>query len=67
MSTKEYLGDSVYAEFDGEGIRLTTDNGYGPTNTIYIDGEVYASLVMFVERIRNESAPPQGPENEEAP
>jgi hypothetical protein len=28
---KQYIGDSVYAEFDGCGITLTTENGGAPT------------------------------------
>ena len=49
---KDYLGDSVYAEtgdFPGEVI-LTTDNGDGPSNTIYLDPQVFQALVQFVAR-----------------
>lgn len=46
---KVYLGDSVYASFDGYHVILTTENGYpdDPRNTIAIDDEVYASLRDF--------------------
>lgn len=49
---KDYLGDSVYAEFDGNGVTLTTNNGYldDPRNTIYLEPEVYRALLQFVER-----------------
>jgi hypothetical protein len=40
MGDKVYLGDSVYAQFDGFGIILTTENGLGPTNTIVLEPEV---------------------------
>jgi hypothetical protein len=46
---KEYLGDSVYAEFDGNVLVLTTDNGLGPSNTIYLEPEVYGALAAFVD------------------
>ena len=49
---KDYLGDSVYAEFDGYGITLTTDNGHGPSNTIYLEPEVIEALNRFKERTR---------------
>ena len=50
--TKDYLGDSVYAEiFDGQ-LVLTTENGEGPNNTIILEREVYESLVRFVGRMK---------------
>lgn len=52
--TKDYLGDSVYAEFDGYGITLTTQNGLpdDPSNTIYLEVETLAALARFVERTK---------------
>jgi hypothetical protein len=50
-STKDYLGDSVYAEVtDAKTIRLTTENGYGPSNAIYIEIEVLAALIHYAQR-----------------
>lgn len=53
----EYLGDSVYAEFDGFGILLTTRNGLpdDPGNTIYIEPLVWAALLQYAEKIRKTS------------
>ena len=48
---KSYLGDSVYAEFDGYHIMLTTNNGYGASNTIAIEPQVYSALKRYAERI----------------
>lgn len=48
---KVYLGDSVYAAFDGFGIVLTTENGYGASNTIVLEPEVYAALTAFVAAV----------------
>jgi hypothetical protein len=42
-----YLGDSVYADFDGYHIVLTTQNGYGPTNTIYLEPSVHDALNQY--------------------
>jgi len=55
---KQYLGDSVYADFDGYGITLTTDNGYGPSNTIYLEPRVLAALEDYKTYLRkvNKSA-----------
>ena len=46
---KSYLGDSVYAEYTGYSIILTTENGCGPINTIHLEGEVWEALVKFVK------------------
>jgi len=56
---KEYMGDSVYVEFDGYGLTLTTENGYGASNTIYIESPVYAALQRYVERLGQEKAAAQ--------
>ena len=47
---KTYLGDSVYAEWDGYSIVLTTENGYtdDPRNRIVLEPEIYAELLAFV-------------------
>jgi hypothetical protein len=48
---KMYLGDSVYAYFDGYAIVLTTENGYGPSNTIVLEPEVMQALRLYDERL----------------
>lgn len=55
---KEYLGDSVYADFDGYAITLTTENGLGPSNTIVLEPDILAALNNYVERLKH-----QQPEN----
>lgn len=50
MTIKTYLGDSVYAEMDGDTIKLTTDNGYGPSNTIYLTDHVCFALASFADK-----------------
>lgn len=54
---KTYIGDGVYAEFDGFSIILTTENGYDrPTNTIVIEpshldaiNNFYKNMVRVVD------------------
>jgi len=66
---KVYLGDSVYADVDPfGGLRLTTENGFGPTNTIVLEPQVIATLLdwvalqmpcataAFIRHVRNDSA-----------
>jgi hypothetical protein len=33
---KQYIGDSIYVEWDGYGLLLTTENGCGTSNSIYM-------------------------------
>lgn len=57
---KTYLGDSVYAEWNGYAIVLTTDNGYmdDPRNRIVLETDVYAALLEFVRRVEIEISEP---------
>ena len=51
MAEKTYLGDSVYAEVDDYcGITLTTENGGGPSNTIYLEAEVMAAMAKYAKK-----------------
>lgn len=49
---KIYLGDSVYAELANGGVVLTTENGGGPSNTIFLEPEVLNALFIWVEAIK---------------
>ena len=57
MEKKAYLGDSVYASFDGYHIVLTTENGLpsDPSNTIALEPAVYSALKLYVERLKDET------------
>jgi hypothetical protein len=47
---KQYLGDSVYADFDGFSIVLTTENDdSGPSNEIILEPSVVKMLLAFIE------------------
>jgi len=51
IPVKEYIGDSVYVDFDGFSFVLTTENGRGPSNTIVLEPNVYEALVQYVGRV----------------
>lgn len=51
MNNKCYLGDSVYVDFDGWHIRLTTENGAGPSNEIFLEREVFYRLALYVKKV----------------
>ena len=48
-----YLGDSVYAEWNGYDIILTTENGYedDPRNRIVMEPSVVIAFTDFLERV----------------
>lgn len=45
--SKEYIGDGAYADFDGFGIVLTTENGISVQNTVYLEPGVFAALLRY--------------------
>ena len=48
---KTYLGDSVYADFNGFHVVLTVENGYGPTETIALEDEVLFALDEYRKQL----------------
>lgn len=46
-----YLGDGLYAEFDGFQIRLYASNGETTTNEVYLDMRVWGILRAFVNSL----------------
>jgi len=53
---KQYLGDSVYVEFDGYTITLTTENGLpnNPSNTIHLDCDLIDRLYEYKKSLTGE-------------
>ena len=48
---KDYLGDSVYARFDGYHIVLYLDNGLGVDTMIALEPDVRKKVVNYIKRI----------------
>jgi hypothetical protein len=60
---KVYLGDSVYAEecdWQAGAVTLTTDNGYGPSNTIVLEPDTLRALDVFRDALRRKQALAKG-------
>lgn len=47
---KSYIRDGVYADFDGESVILTTEDGYSVQNTIVLGASELVSLIRYVDR-----------------
>jgi hypothetical protein len=46
-----YLGDGVYAIFDGSGVWLHANDHKYPTDKIYLEPEVFEALRRFTEEV----------------
>jgi hypothetical protein len=66
---KVYLGDSVYGEIVGNSIKLTTENGFGASNEIWLDTDVLTAMFHYMRRGWNVeiSIAPAKPATEECP
>lgn len=51
---KVYLGDGVYADFDGYYIKLYLNDGIKDHSTIMLKSEVIDAFLKYKERIDNE-------------
>jgi hypothetical protein len=49
---KTYLGDSVYVDVEDGMLKLTTENGLGPSNTVFLEPKVYDNLRLYVEAMK---------------
>lgn len=47
-----YLGDGLYASYDGYQIRLYTERGIDNVHEVFLDGHTLAAFEKFVEAIR---------------
>jgi len=56
MTTEMYLGDAVYASFDGYHIWLKTSNGITTTNQIALEPGVLDALDRFREQLQEQAA-----------
>lgn len=52
MTDEVYLGDAVYAKFDGYHIQLWTSDGIRKTNEIFMEPDVLHSFEQYVSRLR---------------
>ena len=48
---KEFLGDGVYAEWDGYHIVLKTGNDRSPDNVVYLDHYVRSALKKYMAKL----------------
>ena len=49
---KDYLGDGVYADYDGYAVTLTTEDGIRTTNEIYLEPSLLVALGRYCDRMK---------------
>ena len=49
---KQYLGDAVYADWDGYHVILTTSDGVYESNRILLEDTVMEQLTNYYERLK---------------
>lgn len=52
MKGATYLGDGLYASFDGYQIRLYAERGDGTTHEVFLDDSTLANFETFVAAMR---------------
>lgn len=52
MTEQVYLGDGLYARYDGHQFELVANNGIRDTAVVYLEPEVLSNFEDFVARIR---------------
>ena len=52
IMNKDYLGDSVYVEVVNGMILLSTDNGCGESNEIFLEPNVVKAFQSYLERVQ---------------
>ena len=50
MEAIEHLGDGLYVTVEGGMIKLMANDPHSPTDTVYLEGQVWESLQTWVER-----------------
>lgn len=48
-----YLGDGVYAIFDGYGVWLHANDHENPTDRVYLEPQIMEALIRFKEELKN--------------
>ena len=54
---KVYLGDGVYADHDGFGMVLTTEDGIRVTNRIVLEPQVFGALMEWANQLGKQVNP----------
>lgn len=51
--SKQYLGDGLYASFDGYHVILTAEDGVTVNETVYLESSVAKEAIKYMEKYLN--------------
>lgn len=54
MIPKDYMGDGIYIEDQGYGIRLTTENGISVQNEILFGNPEWKAIQHYMKRVEED-------------
>lgn len=54
MPKAQYLGDGLYADYDGYQIRLYASNGIETSNQVFLEPNVVDAFLSYIARVRKE-------------
>ncbi len=54
MENSTYLGDGLYADFDGWQIELYAWNGESKTNQVFLEPAVLAAFLLWLEELKRQ-------------
>ncbi len=55
MGSFHHLGDGLYCEYNGYMIKLKANSETDPTDTVYLEPEVFESLTKFIKESDDEN------------
>ena len=52
INKARYLGDGLYAKFDGYSVALLAPDPEFPTDSVYLEPEVLSAFLSFIEELK---------------
>jgi hypothetical protein len=52
MNKTVYLGDGLYAKYDGYHVVLMANSSISPTNTVYLDDNVLTAFLKYIVDVK---------------
>ena len=46
-----YLGDGLYAKFDGRQFEIYASDGFRKTNRVFLEPDVLAAFIRYIHRV----------------
>jgi hypothetical protein len=54
--TQQYLGDGLYASFDGFQVEVFSHDGLNKTNSVFMEPDILDSFIGFIKSIKQKES-----------